>query len=56
MKGVTLVRTRELELSYTEDPGVYVQIDGEHAGRLPVRLRIVPKSLNLLVPSEFVNR
>jgi Sphingosine kinase and enzymes related to eukaryotic diacylglycerol kinase len=54
MKGVTLLRTRELELSYTDDPGVYVQIDGEYAGRLPVRLRIVPQSLNLLMPAEFL--
>ncbi|HUS07242.1 MAG TPA: diacylglycerol kinase family protein [Bryobacteraceae bacterium] len=56
MKGVTLLRTQEMEMSYTQDPGVYVQIDGEYVGRLPARLRIVPDSLTLLAPPEFAGQ
>jgi len=53
MKGVSLLRTQSVELECASDPGVYVQIDGEYAGRLPVRLSIVPQALTLLVPSSF---
>ena len=36
-----------------KDPGIYVQIDGELAGRLPVQLKMIPDSLTLLVPEKF---
>jgi len=32
---------------------VYVQIDGEAAGRLPIEFRIVPDALTLVVPEHF---
>ncbi|HYP13218.1 MAG TPA: diacylglycerol kinase family protein [Bryobacteraceae bacterium] len=50
MRGVTVLQTQSLTVENATGPGVYVQIDGEHAGRLPVRLTIVPQSLTLLVP------
>ncbi len=53
MKGVTVLRTRSLKLSNADDPDVYVQVDGELAGRLPAELRIVPDALTLLAPAEY---
>jgi YegS/Rv2252/BmrU family lipid kinase len=53
MKGVSVLRTRSLDLESASGPGIYVQIDGEYAGRLPARLSIVPRALTLLVPPEF---
>jgi diacylglycerol kinase (ATP) len=53
MKGVSLVRTQQVDLEYASDARVYIQIDGEYAGRLPARLAIVPQSLTLLMPPAF---
>jgi diacylglycerol kinase (ATP) len=53
MKGVIDCRAREVTLSGTDDRRVYVQIDGELAGRLPAQIRIVPEALTLLVPPEY---
>ncbi len=55
MKGVSLVRTQEVEFSNATDPRVYLQIDGEYAGHLPARLSIVPHALTLLMPAAFRN-
>lgn len=54
IQGVRVVRTDMIELESPTDTGIYVQIDGEFAGRLPARLSIVPRSLTLLVPPSFV--
>jgi diacylglycerol kinase family enzyme len=53
MRGVTILRARDLKLSGQTDDRVYVQIDGEFAGRLPAELRIVPKAVQLLVPESY---
>jgi diacylglycerol kinase (ATP) len=53
MRGVRLIRTDSLEVECASDPGIYVQIDGEFAGRLPVRFSMVPDALTLLIPEEF---
>jgi diacylglycerol kinase (ATP) len=53
MKGVSVIRTQSMDIESASDPGVYIQIDGEYAGRLPARLSIVPKALTLLVPPAF---
>jgi diacylglycerol kinase (ATP) len=53
MKGVSVVRTQSLEVECGSGPGIYVQIDGEYAGRLPARMSIVPRSLTLLIPPGF---
>jgi len=53
MKGVTVLRTSQLKLARADDPDVYVQVDGEFAGRLPAELRIVPDALTVLVPAQY---
>jgi YegS/Rv2252/BmrU family lipid kinase len=56
MKGVTLVRTQQVRFSVNPESNVYVQVDGEYAGRLPATVEIVPDALTLLVPSAFSTR
>lgn len=56
MRGVKVLQTQSLEVCCDADPQIYVQIDGEFSGRLPVRLQIVPDALTLLVPVEFQRR
>jgi diacylglycerol kinase family enzyme len=53
MKGVNLIRTQQVEFVSANDPRVYIQIDGEYAGRLPARLSIVPRALTLLMPPNY---
>jgi diacylglycerol kinase family enzyme len=53
IKGVTILRADGVTLSGPEDRRVYVQIDGEFAGRLPAEIRIVPDALTLLAPPEY---
>jgi diacylglycerol kinase family enzyme len=53
MKGVTALRADCVTLSGPEDRRVYVQIDGEFAGRLPAEIRIVPDALTLLAPPGY---
>ena len=54
MKGVTVLRASEVEMSQAPDDRVFVQVDGEFAGHLPARVEIVPDSLSLLVPPQYV--
>jgi diacylglycerol kinase family enzyme len=56
MRGVEILRSQSLEIECASDPGIYVQVDGEFAGRLPARLSIVSNALTLLVPEEFRQR
>jgi diacylglycerol kinase family enzyme len=53
LKGVTDCRARRVRLSGTEDRRVYLQIDGELAGRLPAEITVVPDALTLLVPPAY---
>lgn len=53
MKGVTILRSQSIELYGPSDQSVYVQVDGEAAGRLPATIEIVPGALTLLVPPHF---
>ena len=53
MSGVTDCRAREVTLSGVEDSRIYVQIDGELAGRLPAEIKIIPQALTLLVPPQY---
>jgi diacylglycerol kinase family enzyme len=53
MKGVAVLRADCVSLSDPQDRCVYVQIDGEFAGRLPAEIRIVPDALTLLTPPEY---
>jgi len=53
MQGVTVLRTDRIQLSGPDDERVYVQIDGEFAGRLPAEVRIVPDAVMLMVPEAY---
>ena len=53
MRGVTIRKAREIELTASGSPSVYVQVDGEAAGQLPATIEIVPNALTLLMPAEF---
>jgi diacylglycerol kinase (ATP) len=53
MKGVAVLRADCVSLSDPQDRCVYVQVDGEFAGRLPAEIRIVPNALTLLMPQEY---
>ena len=53
MKGVTVLTAAHVKASCPDDPRVYVQVDGEYAGRLPAEIRIVPDALTLMVSDEY---
>jgi diacylglycerol kinase (ATP) len=53
MNGVTVLRARRVNLCCAESERVYMQIDGEYAGRLPGKVEIVPDALTLLTPEEY---
>lgn len=54
--GVTSFKADRVTLTCAGDPSVYVQIDGEYAGRLPAEIKTVPDALTLLVPPEYGSR
>jgi YegS/Rv2252/BmrU family lipid kinase len=56
VRGATLDRAHRLEVRSPEDNGVYIQVDGEFAGRLPARIEIVESALTLLVPADARQR
>ncbi len=56
MRGVTILRARRLRLRAYSDPRIYVQVDGEYAGRLPASIEFVPDSLSLLMPAGYPAR
>jgi diacylglycerol kinase (ATP) len=53
MPGITILRTRCVEFSASENAPIHVQVDGEYAGIAPARVEIVPDALTLLVPPGF---
>ncbi len=53
MRGVTILRTRELKLAAAADPHVHIEVDGEYVGRLPARIELVPGALTLLMPPQY---
>jgi diacylglycerol kinase (ATP) len=56
MKGCTVLHGRSVVCKHACDAQVYVQIDGELAGALPVSAEILPDALTLLVPPEYLAR
>lgn len=56
MKGCTVVRGRSVKCTPPPGGDVYVQIDGELAGKLPVTAEIITDALTLLVPPEYLVR
>ncbi len=55
MHGVTVLRTGDAKLRVAGEAPVYVQIDGELVGRLPVEVRIVPNAVYLLMPQSYLD-
>jgi diacylglycerol kinase family enzyme len=53
MKGAAVLRSDRVVLTAPGGETVYVQIDGEFAGKLPAEVRMVPDALTLLVPPEY---
>ena len=45
-------KTTSLTCTPVDEGPIYIQVDGEPAGRLPAEFRIVPDALTLLMPSQ----
>ena len=56
ISGVSIVSCDTLHLECPQDSGIYIQVDGEFAGRLPATLSIVPRALTLLLPPSFCEK
>lgn len=56
VKGCTVLYGRTVICHHPEGHEVYVQVDGELAGNLPVTTEIVPDALTLLMPPEYLAR
>ncbi len=56
VKGMSFLRTNCVRFSGPDDRRVYVQVDGEYAGRLPASVELEPDALTLLVPPEYAKR
>jgi diacylglycerol kinase family enzyme len=56
MKGVSILRARELHVSPVRDRRVYMQVDGEYAGHLPGSIDIVKDAITLLLPPVYKRR
>jgi diacylglycerol kinase (ATP) len=50
LRSVEFWKATEVRCNATSPQAVYVEVDGEVAGKLPVEFRIVPDALTLLVP------
>ncbi|MBV8829072.1 MAG: hypothetical protein JO108_07545, partial [Acidobacteriaceae bacterium] len=56
MKGVTVLHGQSVLCHGKKDENIFVQVDGELAGRLPVQTKIIPDALTLLAPPEYLVR
>lgn len=54
INGCTFVYGRHVTCQSTGGEGVFAQVDGELAGKLPISAEIVPDALTLLLPASFV--
>ena len=55
MKGCTVIRGRSVKCD-AAGRQIFVQVDGELAGQLPVEASVLPEALTLLVPAEYVRQ
>lgn len=46
----------QVEILTPADQRVYLEVDGEYAGRLPAKVEIAPESLMLLLPPDYARR
>jgi len=56
VKGMSFLRARSARFLGTPDQRIYVQVDGEYAGRLPATVELEPDAVTLLVPPEYARR
>lgn len=56
MSGCTFVYGRSITCKAVNGEGIFTQVDGELAGKLPISAEIVPDALTMLLPAEFVKR
>jgi diacylglycerol kinase (ATP) len=54
MRGVTFLTARRVRVFDPADRRVYIQVDGEYAGRLPAEISLVPDAVSLLVPTDYM--
>jgi diacylglycerol kinase (ATP) len=54
MRGVTFLTGRHVRVFDPRDRRVYIQVDGEYAGRLPAKISLAPDALTLLVPPAYL--
>jgi diacylglycerol kinase family enzyme len=54
IEGMSFLTARQASFRGPADGRIYVQVDGEYAGRLPARVEVVPDALTLLVPPAFL--
>ncbi len=52
-KGISFLRSAGASFAAPPGAPVYVQVDGDYAGRLPASVEIVPDALTILTPPEF---
>lgn len=52
--GVVVTQSSSARFEAASDPRIYIQIDGEYAGKLPAQIDIVPDALTLLMPPAFL--
>lgn len=56
IKGCTMLRGRSVTCHDPSGRHVFVQIDGELSGNLPITTEIMPGALTLLLPERFLAR
>jgi diacylglycerol kinase (ATP) len=56
MSGCTVLHGRTVTCQEPSGKPVYVQVDGELAGKLPITAEIIPDALTLLVPPKYYAR
>ena len=56
MKGCTVLRADSVTCEQPQGPAVFVQMDGELAGELPISAEVMADALTLLVPGKFLER
>lgn len=55
-QGITTLRTKVIDLHPDGAEPVHLQVDGEHAGFLPVRVSVEPDAVTLLMPPSYLRR
>ncbi len=56
INGCTFLRGRSVRCVSAESADIFVQIDGELAGKLPAKIDLVPNALTLLAPAAYLAR